>query len=134
MTLAITFKTLEIKFEELHDLVVVRHRDTHLPEWSVDTFHRVIYSERTCRWLKRHERAVKQLSEDLLKKSNFQCNVFPSENITKGKRMAKKNKGFHVCRHGNHIQHPLSFHHGFPLMVDPLSPMSELQVEFKGKE
>ena len=32
------WNTWEIKFEELHDLVVVRHQDEHFPEWSVDTF------------------------------------------------------------------------------------------------
>ena len=52
------WKTLEIKFEELHDLVVVRHQDEHFPEWSVDTFHRVIYKDKIGRWLSRHENVM----------------------------------------------------------------------------
>ena len=89
------WKTLEIKFEELHDLVVVRHQDEHFPEWSVDTFHNVIYNYNIGRWLSRHEKAVKQLSEGVLKNGKFQCNVCPSNNITEGKCYAKE-RGFQV--------------------------------------
>ena len=90
------WKTLEIKFEELHDLVVVRHQDEHFPEWSVDTFHNVIYNYSIGRWLSRHEKAVEQLSQGVLKNGKVQCNVCPSDNITAGKCMAKKRKGFQV--------------------------------------
>ena len=90
------WKTLEIKLEELHALVVVRHRDEHFPEWSVDTFHNVIYNCSIGRWLRRHEKAVKQLCPGVLKNDKFQCNVCPSDNIAAGKRRSKARKGFKV--------------------------------------
>ena len=90
------WKTLEIKFEELHDLVVARRQYEHFPEWSVDTFHNVIYKQKIGRWLTRHEQAVKQLSQGVLKNDKFQCNVCPSDNITSGKRVVKEREGFTV--------------------------------------
>ena len=91
------WKTLEIKFEELHDLVVVSRQDEHIPEWSVDTFHTSIYSYNIGRWLRRHGKMVEQLSQSVLRNDKFPCNVIPSDNITAGRRSFKERKGFQTA-------------------------------------
>ena len=66
-------KLLEIKFEELHDLAAVKHRDGHLPEWSVDS------------WLRRHAE-LGQVEQIVVKKGKFKSEVCPSDNIATAKR------------------------------------------------
>ena len=88
------WKSVELKFEEFHELVVVRHQQGSFPEWSVDVFHNCIFKYNIGRWLCRHQEDLMQLARRVIRSDKLKCEVSPSHNIIAGKRAAKEKKGF----------------------------------------
>ena len=79
------WKTLEIKFEAFHYLVVVRHQPGRLPEWSVDPFHQVIYRETFAKWLKQNEKRLEKFAKVAIKKDSIEWECCYSERILMGR-------------------------------------------------
>ena len=92
------WKSVELKFEGFHELVAVRHREGHLPEWSVDSFHYCIFKCNVGRWLRQHAEEVMQIARWMISsaklRKDLKCEIFPSSKIISGKRVAKEKKGF----------------------------------------
>ena len=93
MTSGSTWKTLEFKSHGFHQLVIIRHRDGQLPDWSVDQFHNFIYKGRLGRWLRIHRNEIHKLARVLLKDAGLESEVFPSDHIVMGRKKAREKRG-----------------------------------------